>query len=334
MIPGGCVYSSAGAVQHVDAGIDALDEAAWVIPCHTAGTADPLRPLLYNSGAWNRVASGEWRRYGNTLATDRAILASSSERFPYTGNVFSSTAAARWQLPAAFNATRNPSSGPARFRISRLMLPGGGSDGHMTVMQPGGKVLETYATIMLGSGEVVALSYSTTNAAGLGDGWQNGQTASMLPAYAGLIDGAELTDGIEHAIAVTLPARLLAVGLRYPAFAFDRDAITSSHPYAGIVPMGARLALPAHADLRALDLATREGTVIARAAQRYGFIVVDRGGGGITLRMRPGPMQPGLPLHCPSLGGWRSALRRDLRRIFSEVEQVYFPLPVTTAGGE
>lgn len=332
-IPRGCSYSGPGPVGVLPVGIDALqDSGDWTVPCHLAVAADPLQPLLYNPGAWSRVASGEWRRNGNRAAVEREILASSSERFPFPGNVFSSVSASRWQLPASFNATRNPRTGPARFHVGSLMIPAGGSDGHMVVAQPDGRMLETYATIRLGSGTVVALSYSVTNPMGLGDGWENGQTASMLPAYAGLISGTEISSEITHAIAVTLPPRLLAVGYRYPAYAFDRDAMTARHSYAGLVPMGGRLVLPSSVETGALRLATREGAVIAAAAKRFGFIVVDRGGEGITLRMRPDAASR---LRMP--GTWMFALQSDLRRILAQVKQVSPPCsgdgPVNSGAG-
>ena len=319
-IPQGCTFTSPGDLRAVDAGIDALDDAmAWSIPFYVAQPSDPLRPLLYNPAAWGSVAAGHWKRRANGKEMEGRILSSSPVLFPFPGNVFSSTSTVAWRLPPSFNATRNPRPAPATFRIGSRMYPATGLDGHMTVLQPDGRVLETYATIVLGSGTVVAMSWSLTDPSGLGDGWENGQTASMLPAYAGLIDEAELTSGTAHAMAITLPARLLAPGIRYPAYAFDRNALTATPPYAGLIPMGGRLALPAAVDIAALGLETPEGLVMARAAQTYGFIAVDRGGGGITVRMRPGPLTP-----RPGFPGWRAALRRDLRRIVRGVQLAVF----------
>ena len=86
---------------------------------------------------------------------------------------------------------------------------------------PTGSLSRPDATIVLGSGQVVALSYSVTDPSSLGDGWQNGQTASMLPSYAGQLYDNEIANGITHAIAITIPATLLVPIIRYPAYAFD-----------------------------------------------------------------------------------------------------------------
>lgn len=86
------------------------------------------------------------------------------------------------------------------------MAPAPGPDGHRAVIQPDGRIVETYATIVLSSGQVVALSYSVTDPSSSGDGWQNGQTASMLPNYAGQLDDVEIANGVNHAIAITVPA--------------------------------------------------------------------------------------------------------------------------------
>ena len=187
----------------------------------------------------------------------------------------------------------------------------------MAVLQPDGRVLETYATIVLRNGDVVALSASVTNPGGMGDGRARGQTASMIPDYAGLLTDAEAISGIEHAIAVTVPASLLAPRIAYPAAAFDRDALTNPEPYAGTLPMGARLALPAKFDLAALRLQTATGRTIAAAAASYGFIVVDRGGEGVTLRVQPNGERKVVALHA-----WDGALHADLRAIFAHLEQV------------
>ena len=264
------------------------------------------------------VASGRWARSGNSRATERAILASSVDRFPAPGNVFSTIDAHTWKLPRSFNQVQNPDTGPAWFWFRKNAVPSPGPDGHMAVTQPDGRVVETYATIILSDGTVVALSYSVTDPAGRGDGWQNGQTASMIPCYAGLIEDREATrDGIQHAMAITIPARLLAPRAVYPAFAFDRDALIGTPPYGGTIPMGARLALPPDLDLATLRISTVEGRRIAQAAQSFGFIVVDRGGEGITLRVR----RNGAP-RDPALHRFSPALQADLGEIFAHVRLV------------
>ncbi|MFL6692685.1 MAG: hypothetical protein ACJ8GO_06970, partial [Ramlibacter sp.] len=67
-------------------------------------------------------------------------------------------------------------------------------------------------------------------------------------------------------------------------------------------------------DPDALHLRTTEGKVIARALQEFGMVVVDRGGEGISLRVRRNPSAPNAALHR-----WNPALQGDLRRMFEHI---------------
>jgi hypothetical protein len=323
----GAIWGNGPGAPNVVAGFDTWDSKnAWTTPFYTATAADPLQPLLFNANAWYKVSTGEWARWGNSPAVEQAILASSSPSFPFTGNVFASTSSTTWVLPPDYNKTINPPSPPARFHFNASMRPAPGWDGDRDVLQPGGKVLETYATIILSSGQAVALSYSVTDPSSRGDGWQNGQNASMLPHYGGRIYDDEIRTSINHAISITVPPKLLAVKIAYPAYTFDRDAMTAtsiSH-YSGVLPMGARLALPPSISLAALKLNTSEGIAIATAAQRYGFIIVDRGGAGITVMANPFDPSPDRLLH-----NWDWGMQLDLNSIFANVRQVQFPIATT-----
>ncbi|HWU00843.1 MAG TPA: hypothetical protein VN229_24605 [Terriglobales bacterium] len=303
---------------HIDApvGLDTWQSPdAWSIPVYSAETRDPLQPVLYNEGAWWKVATGQWKRFGNSPAVEAEIRQSSTEHFPFPGNVFSSTSTSEWKLPAQFNKLVNPATGPAHFHLRADMLPAIGPDGHMAVRQPDGTVLETYATIVLSSGEIVALSYGLPRLTSAGDGAENGQTASMIPCYLGVIDDQEIASGtISHAMAITAPARYLAPQIAYPAYAFDRNALTEAHAYAGALPMGAHLALSPKIDIASLNLATAEGRAIAQAAQTFGFIIVDRGGEGFTIRIRHNSDQS-----LAAMRSWSSPLQADLNTIFAHL---------------
>jgi hypothetical protein len=285
---------------------------AYTVPCYRTERTDALHHLLYNRFAWSKVARGLWQRSGNPPAVEAEIEAESGRHFPPPGNVFSSVSASAWVLPPFMQGLPPPP--PQDFRFTPAMLPPSGTDGHMAVGQPSGRVVETYATILLSTGDVVALSYTLSNPAGLGDGHANGQTASMLPNYAGLIQDEEMKSGINHAMAVSVPAALLTPLIAAPAATFDRDALTTHPPYSGSLPMGARLALPPGTKL---TLSTPEGQAIAKAAARYGFILSERGGSGITLHVRPNA-----PHQDPVLHSFNEPLQSDLNAIFAQVAYV------------
>jgi hypothetical protein len=320
-VPATVSARSAGIAAGWPVGLDTWDpNGYWVVPYYEASESDPLVPILYNPQAWMAVFAGSWRRSGNPRDVEAAIRASSSQTFPFPGNVFSSTSTSGWTMPPSYNHLMNGTSGAATFHVpSSEFLPPAGADGHVAIRQPSGGVLEIYGTIVLSDQAIVALSYSVTDPAGLGDGWQRGQTASMLPSYAGAIVDEEIGMGIRHAMSITVPARLLAPQIAYPAFALDRDAMTNAAPYSGALPMGSRLALPASIEVGDLRLVTDAGRAIAAAAKAYGFLIVDRGGEGITIRVRPTTSRSE-----PELYVYDARLNSDLATIFAHLAVVSF----------
>jgi hypothetical protein len=312
---------SAGIAAGWPVGLDTWDpNGYWVVPYYHTTENDPLVRILYNPQAWMAVFAGSWRRSGNPPDVEAAIRASSSQTFPFPGNVFSSTSTSAWTMPPFYNQLINATSGAATFHVpSPEFLPPAGADGHVAIRQPSGGVLEIYGTIVLSDQTIVALSYSVTDPAGLGDGWQRGQTASMLPSYAGAIVDDEIGTGIMHAMSITVPAKLLAPQIVYPAFALDRDALTNKVPYSGDLPMGSRLVLPASTEMGDLKLVTDAGRAIAAAAKAYGFLIVDRGGEGITIRVRPTTLRSRPELHV-----YDARLNSDLATIFAHLAVVSF----------
>jgi hypothetical protein len=88
--------------------------------------------------------------------------------------------------------------------------------------------------------------------------------------------------------------------------------------------MGGRLALPPSVSIASLKLLTPEGKAIATAAQRFGFIIVDRGGSGVTLEV-----QPNAPTKDAALHSWNWGLQSDLNAILAKVQQVQFSTSTT-----
>lgn len=100
-----------------------------------------------------------------------------------------------------------------------------------------------------------------------------GATATGLPNAGGAVRLAEITSGrIDHAISLAIPSPAEASDFSWPA---QRSDGFDTSPAA--LPEGSRLRLDPGLDLSTLHL-TAAGLTIARAAQQYGFVVVDKAG--------------------------------------------------------
>jgi hypothetical protein len=100
-----------------------------------------------------------------------------------------------------------------------------------------------------------------------------GASASGLASEAGAVSIADVESGsIDHAVSLSLPADLLARGHSWPA---TRGDGRSTSPLA--ISEGNRLRLDPTLDVDRLHLSPL-ARLVARAAQRYGFIVTDRSG--------------------------------------------------------
>lgn len=100
-----------------------------------------------------------------------------------------------------------------------------------------------------------------------------GATATGLPNAGGVVRYDEIRQGrIDHAISIVIPNPAVASDFSWPA---QRSDGVDANPDA--LPEGSRLRLDPTLDVDALGL-TPAGLIIARAAQKYGFVVVDRAG--------------------------------------------------------
>lgn len=100
-----------------------------------------------------------------------------------------------------------------------------------------------------------------------------GATATGIPMVGTMVSVQDVASlNIEHAMGIALLSPADASRVRYPALRSDGG---DTSPDA--IPEGSRLRLDPSLDVDTLGL-TPTGTAIARAAQRYGFIVVDRAG--------------------------------------------------------
>ena len=155
-------------------------------------------------------------------------------------------------------------------------VPTGGSDAQLTVYQPATDTLwdfwvagrDQHGWFACWGGKIenvsTNLGYFTS---------PFGASASGMAHQLGAVSIADVKAGrIDHAIGLELPMAAVGPGISYPAQRSDGMSTAAS-----AVPMGTRLRLDPSLDLSGLGL-TPIGTMVAKAAQRYGFIVADRSG--------------------------------------------------------
>ncbi|MFZ1426528.1 MAG: hypothetical protein WAS21_07145 [Geminicoccaceae bacterium] len=293
--PPGSQRSSIGPVAGFRVGLTSWEGGAWSSPIWYAKSSDPLVDVLYLDNWW-QVATGQWRRSGNSADVERAIRAKASVTFPFPSNVYSSQSTRAWVLPADYDRMI-PSSTVVRFRAPPNAVPASAADGHMDIIQPDGRMLECYGAIRLSSGSFVCGRYQLMEPWRQGDAWMNGLTASMIPMFAGMIRDEEAYRGkILHALQVRIGPQALTTAWTAPAAAFDRDAMSNGTPYSGSLPLGSRLALPVSVDPDHISgVRSTFGRMIARSMKNYGAIIIDRGGSnGITIGVETGATHPDL----------------------------------------
>lgn len=274
------LYTIVPGLSALSAGLNYND--AWTSSIVIASAADPSAQIVFNPAtgpASNRTfLSSGGKPCKNTPSQDSQLMATASSPLPFAANYYSTLSTPDtnlWVLPTTYlPASLNYESSA---RLPAGACPSPDNDAGMAVFQPDGLVLDTYNTIVTGSGAIVTSMASFVDGKGDGTGAANGRRASMVPSFAGLIRDGEISGGhIPHALAAIAPQSILQTSAVWPAAAFDR-----SSNYAGTLPMGSLLAIPASVDVTTLGLSP-QGLVIAHAAQDYGVYVVDSGGGGFT----------------------------------------------------
>lgn len=341
LIPDNATYAAIGSgwatlpwgIQSQGGGGDAFN----VTP-YQATTSDPLYNLRYYE-TWTNTKNGVWLRTGNSLATENQIIAASATSFPHNINPYSTTVATVGKaqtLPPAgtFNPFTNPGTLPAQVRVPANAVPASGSDGHLCIIQPDGRLFECYGAIKItqATPTIVTVRYHHIDISLQGDGWSNGLTASMCSVLAGTMRNSEIDytreSGtpivIPHAIKVAVPGDYLATSpIDYPALAIDISALSDAPVYNGpnALPMGTRLALPKNINIdTARTWSTWPlGKAIAVCCQRYGFIITDRGGGGMTLYNETGATSE-------HLTGYKVSLTEDVRWVMQNMMRVTIPV--------
>lgn len=159
-----------------------------------------------------------------------------------------------------------------------------GTDGEMTIYQPSSNsIWELWVSKKDAYGKWTACSGGKLPSASYGQGiFQKnyGTTATGLPFLGGQITAEELSRGeIKHAIGIAL------VDVeKFTIFSWPANRSDGYNPYnaPNRIPEGLRFRLNPSVNVDALPM-TRAGKIIAKAAQKYGFVVWDKAG-SISIR--------------------------------------------------
>lgn len=181
----------------------------------------------------------------------------------------------------------------ASVPMPRNAKPAPGADGHLTVWQPStDRLWEFFKARREGStwhadwgGAIRNVSKSPgyyTKSAWPGATRSWGATATSLPIVGGTMLLDELKRGrVDHALALNLPAP------RSGEFAWPAQRSDGTGPPTAL-PEGARIRLDPAVNIDDLGL-PKLGRTIARAAQRYGMVVRDQTGHGMSLWAEAAP---------------------------------------------
>jgi hypothetical protein len=301
-------YSSATEVHRLHIGY-----SIWTgteTPIYRARATDRL-VNVYFAETWSNLASGTWAKWGNSVAQENSIRAAWSSRFPYPYHTYvtvrANSTGSQLILPSSYQRRLDPPTLPLRVRCPAGVTTQENPDSPIAIWQPDGSVFEAYGVIVMNNGDLCCQTYNFTDPKRGGDGWQNGTRASMIPLYAGSIrvhewraalaahampNGPAKTAAYEaaipHAIAIFAPAGIMANSAVHPALTVDRGALRESPPYSGTNPMGARFALPPSHSIAGMNLWSGLGIAVGYAMRKYGLIIADRGGPGLTLMTEKG----------------------------------------------
>ncbi len=173
----------------------------------------------------------------------------------------------------------------AEVPVPSYAKPAGGSDGEMTIYQASTDTIWEFWQTRQVNGQWQACWGGRIKNASLSDGVFNsyyGATATGLPFIGGQITAEELQRGeIKHAIGIALVDVESFKLLSWPA---NRSDGYNPNNELNRIPEGLRFRLDPKVNVDALNMHPM-GKIIAKAAQKYGFVVWDKAG-AITLRVQ------------------------------------------------
>jgi hypothetical protein len=160
--------------------------------------------------------------------------------------------------------------------------PSTGTDAAMVVMEPAkGSIGEYWRAARRGTGWTA--SWGAVNSLS-GSGWGGASTGAGASRLGGVVRVAEIRAGvIDHALVLQTDNACARV-YRAPAIKTDGDSTR-----ADCLPEGARLQLNPAIDVARIAGITPAERTIARALQRYGAYVIDRGGAPLSISFERAP---------------------------------------------
>lgn len=173
----------------------------------------------------------------------------------------------------------------ANVPIPSFAQPASGTDAEMTIYQPSTDTIWEFWVTRLVTGQWQACWGGRLSNASTSDGtwpFPYGTTATGLPFLGGQITAEELSRGeIRHAIGISLVEVEAASIFSWPAHRSDGYNPLGA---ANRIPEGLRFRLDPAIQVDALPMSTA-GKIIAKAAQKYGFVVWDKAG-ALSLRVQ------------------------------------------------
>jgi len=204
------------------------------------------------------------------------------------------------------------------------VAPATGEDGHAEIIDTVTGVIHSFYQLRKVGNKWTATMYSWTRIDGRGFGnpahWSQGARSSGAAPTAGLIRVHELNDNRDHyrhALAMSLPAHTLANGITHPSYVYPATtADTSAILNTGVIPLGARLMLPASFDTSTLS--TDQLRKIANTLKLYGAYAVDRNY-DTAFRLY---VENGANFNIMPNGTWNTRVVADLEKIRAGLRQV------------
>ena len=159
--------------------------------------------------------------------------------------------------------------------------PSTGSDGAMVVIEPDGSMGEYWQAARTSTGWTA--SWGAINSV-IGSGWGGSSTGAGASRLGGVIRVSEIQEGlIDHALVVQSDTVCAGV-FRAPAIKTDGNSTRTD-----CLPEGARLQLDPSIDVSRIAGITPAERTVARALQRYGAYVIDRGGAPLSMSFERAP---------------------------------------------